>query len=52
MMTGDREKWDGSKPTDKSDQAETESKEKKPGDKGREFEGPSTGLEDAKHDGP
>lgn len=51
-MTGDREKWDGTKPTDKSDENDKDRQEKKPGDKSQEFEGPSTGSEDAKHDGP
>lgn len=53
MIFGDREKWDGSKPKDKSDdEAGKDRQEKKPGGKDQQFEGPSTGLEDAKHDGP
>jgi len=51
-MTGDREKWDGTKPKPADDEDDKNRQEKKPGDKDRQFEGPSKDSEDAKHDGP
>lgn len=53
MMTGDKGKWDGSKPRlPEPENDEKDRQEKKPGDKGLGLEGPSKDSEDAKHDGP
>tara|TARA_R100001086_G_scaffold225699_1_gene144098 strand:+ start:840 stop:1082 length:243 start_codon:yes stop_codon:yes gene_type:complete len=52
-MTGEKEKWDGSKPKIPDDDAAGKGdREKKIGDRDQQFEGPSTDSEEAKHDGP
>lgn len=52
-MTGEKEKWDGTKPKSPGDDAAGKGdREKKTGDRNQQFKGPSTDSEEAKHDGP
>lgn len=52
-MADEKEKWDGSKPRlPEPENDEKDRQEKKPGGQDPGFDGPSTGSEEARHDGP